>query len=177
MKPKLIRQIHYWATLFVMVPLLIMTLSGIILMLKKQSSWIQPPTVRGTEKTPTLFFSTMLDSLKTVPDVTVENWGDIKRIDVRPSKGMAKVQLANQVEVQLDLATGQILQVATRRSDMIEDIHTGSYFGDFVKYGFFLTASIIFFIQLITGIYLFIRPLYLKQKRKKLLLEEALAVE
>ncbi len=177
MDHKKIRKIHYWATFLVMVPLFIMTVSGIMLMFKKQSSWIQPPTIRGTAKTPTLFFETMLDSLKAVPDVTVESWDDIKRVDVRPSKGMAKVQLANQIEVQIDIASGKILQVATRRSDILEDIHTGAYFGDFVKYGIFLTASIIFFIMLLTGIYLFIRPIYMKQKRKKILLEEALSVE
>lgn len=136
-------------------------------MLKKQSHWIQPPTVKGISKTPTINFETMLSQLKNMTDSRVNNWGDINRIDVRPGKGVAKVQLENSIEVQLDLSTGQILQVAKRRSDLIEDIHTGVYFGNLVKYGIFFTTALILFIQLITGSYLFIRPLFLKRKRYK----------
>ncbi len=177
MKHSSIRKVHFWATLFVMIPLCIITLSGMVLMLKKQLTWVQPPTVRGETKIPTVSFEEILDTIKVVSKGSVTDWQGISRIDVRPSKGVAKVQLKNSQEVQLDLATGKVLQIATRRSDLIEDIHTGAYFGDFVKYGLFFTASLVFFVQLVSGIYLFFRPFLLKQKRKRLLAEEALAVE
>ncbi len=177
MKHSSIRKVHFWATLFVMIPLCIITLSGMVLMLKKQLTWVQPSTVRGESKIPTVSFETILDSVKLASEGTVTSWDKISRIDVRPSKGVAKVQLKNSDEIQLDLATGKVLQIAKRRSDLIEDIHTGAYFGDAVKYGLFFTASLVFFVQLISGIYLFFRPFFLKQKRKKLLAEEALAVE
>ncbi len=158
--------------------MLIMTLTGIVLMFKKQSDWIQPPTVKGSEKTPSLFFSTMLDSIKTVPEADISSWEDIDRIDVRPSKGMAKVLLKkSKLEIQIDIASGKILQTAVRRSGIIEDLHTGALFGDWVKYGIFLTAAVIFFVQLITGIYLFFRPYIIRYKRKRLVIEEVLSVD
>ncbi len=158
--------------------MLIMTLTGIVLMFKKQSDWIQPPTVKGSEKTPSLFFSTMLDSIKTVPEAEISSWKDIDRIDVRPNKGMAKVLLKkSKLEIQIDIASGKILQTAVRRSGIIEDLHTGALFGDWVKYGIFLTAAVIFFVQIITGIYLFFRPIIIKYKRKRLVIEEVLSVD
>ena len=36
-------------------------------------------------------------------------------------------------EVQIDTETAEILQVAVRRSDLIESIHDGSYFNDHFK--------------------------------------------
>ncbi len=177
MKLSTIRKIHFWATIFVMIPLFIITITGIALMFKKQSSWIQPPTVAGSTSTPTVFFETILDSVKASSGSSVASWDEIDRIDVRPNKGVAKVQLKNGIEIQVDLASGKVLQSAFRRSDIIEQIHTGEYFGDWVKYGLFLTAAIIFFIQLITGVVLFVRIFAVKMKKKKILAEEVLSVE
>ncbi len=171
------RRIHNVVTPFVMVPLFIITITGLILMLKKQSEWIQPGTVRGEGKTPTVFFETMLDSVKVASGGAVTSWEDINRIDVRPSKGVAKVQLEDRTEIQLDLATGEVLQVAVRRSDLIEDIHTGAYFGDWVKYGIFFVASILLFLQLITGIYLWLRVIVKRAQKRKLVIEEIASVE
>lgn len=177
LKHKSIRKIHFWATLFVMVPLFIMTISGIILMFKKQSTWIQPPTQKGSTQIPTVLFETILDSLKNSDKVMVSSWEDVSRIDVRPSKGVGKVRLEGGLEVQVDLGDGSILQVMKRRSDIIEDIHTGGYWGDWMKFGVFTTAAVVFFIQLLTGIYLFFRPYFVKLHRKKLLMEEVASVE
>ena len=57
----------------------------------------------------------------------------MKRIDVRPDKGVAKAWLHTDYEAQVDLGTAEILQIAYRRSDWIESIHDGSIFGDTVK--------------------------------------------
>jgi len=177
MKLATIRKIHNWATLFVMIPLTIITITGIVLMFKPNHAWIQPPTAKGSGKTPTLFFATMLDTIKAVPGANVSSWEDIDRIDVRPNKGVAKVQLKSNLEIQVDLATGTVLQSAFRRSDIIEKIHTGEQFGEWVKYWIFVPASLIFFVQLITGIILFFRIYILKMKKKRIVAEEVLSVE
>lgn len=52
----------------------------------------------------------------------------INRIDVRPKKGIVKVTFRNNIYgVQIDAATGEVLQIAKRHSDLIENIHDGSY--------------------------------------------------
>ena len=51
---------------------------------------------------------------------------------------MVKVWLNNGWEIQVDLNNGTILQTAYRRSDLIESIHDGSFFGgDWTKLGLF----------------------------------------
>ena len=52
---------------------------------------------------------------------------EIDRIDIRPEKGIVKFTFkSNFYEVQLDGATGALLQIDLRRSDVIEKIHDGS---------------------------------------------------
>ena len=53
---------------------------------------------------------------------------ELDRIDIRPDKGIVKFVFTNHYkEIQLDGATGELLQIHTRRSDFIEDVHDGSF--------------------------------------------------
>jgi len=149
------RVVHRWATVLVTIPLLIVIVTGLLLMLKKEFVWIQPPSQRGISAEPTLPFEQILETARTVPEAGIQSWEDIDRLDVRPDKGMLKVRAQNRWEIQLDAETGEILQVAYRRSDLIESIHDGSFFHDGVKMWIFLPAAIVLFIMLLTGLYLF----------------------
>ena len=64
----------------------------------------------------------------TDPLAEISGWKEVDRLDVRPSKGMVKVQSINGYEVQIDLATMEIMQSKYRRSDWIEQLHDGSFF-------------------------------------------------
>lgn len=171
------RKVDNYITPHIMIPLLIITVTGVILMFKKQSDWIQPPTQKGVGKTPTVFFEEMLDTLRTVDGAEVASWKDIDRIDVRPSKGVAKVQLDNLLEVQLDLQTGDVLQVMKRRSDVIEDLHVGGYWGDGVKFGVFLLSAVGLLIQLLTGVYIFLKMLNSKLRSRAKKMEKNIPAE
>ncbi len=149
------RVVHRWATVLVAIPLLIVIGTGLLLMLKKEFVWIQPPSQRGVSAELTLSFEQILEISKTVPEAEIQSWEDIDRLDVRPGKGMLKVRAQNRWEIQLDTEAGKILQVAYRRSDLIESIHDGSFFHDRVKMWIFLPAAIVLFIMLLTGLYLF----------------------
>jgi uncharacterized iron-regulated membrane protein len=140
----------------VAIPLLIVIGTGVLLMLKKEFVWIQPPSQRGFSAEPTLPFERILEIAGTVPEAQVKYWSHIERLDVRPSKGIVKVRSENRWEIQLDAATGEILQVAYRRSDLIESLHDGSFFHDRVKMWVFLPSAIILAIMLLTGIYIFV---------------------
>ncbi len=162
---KTIRKVHLWLSLVVMVPLIIVSATGLMLMLKKQIEWIQPPTQKGTTKLFSLTPEQILESCRIDPKTKISEWTDIDRLDVRPNKGIIKIQGPDDIEVQLDGATGSILRIQERNSDLIENIHDGSYFGDTTKFALFFAAEFFFFIQLITGIYLFV--IYFKKIRKK----------
>ena len=162
MKPnKQIRKIHYWISPFIFIPILIILSTGILLQLKKQSDWIQPPIQQGVSNIPSIEFEEMLEAAKSVPEAEINSWEDIDRIDVRPDKGISKIRSNNQWEIQIDNQTKEILSVEYRRSDVIESIHDGSFFTDYVKFGWFLPAAILLIFMSISGIYMFLLPLFM----------------
>jgi len=124
------RKFHYWAAISLAIPTLIILCSGILLHLKKHAAWIQPPEQIGSSGEPAISFDHVLEICRGIPEAEVGSWDDINRIDVRPSLGMLKVWAKSNWEIQIDTKTGQLLQVAYRRSDLIESIHDGSWFHD-----------------------------------------------
>ncbi len=141
--------------------------SGVILQLKKEFAWIQPTTKKGSSGTLSLSFDEILDATRRIPEAEVQHWDDIDRVDVRPGKGMLKVRCANGWEIQLDAKTGEVLQVAYRRSDLIESIHDGSFFHDRFKLWVFLPTASVLGMLWLTGVYLFFLPYYAKWKKRR----------
>ncbi|NBR74239.1 MAG: PepSY domain-containing protein, partial [Flavobacteriia bacterium] len=84
----------------------------------------------------------------------------------RPEKGTVKFVFKNHFsEIQLDCSSGDILSVATRRSDILEKIHDGSiidYFIDQEQSGFKLTYTSLLGLGLLTlsisGFWLWFNP-------------------
>ncbi len=141
--------------------------TGVLLQLKKQSNWIQPSIDRISSNKPTMLKS-YLDAAKSVPEAEVKSWDDIDRIDIRPDKGIAKIRSNNHWEIQIDSKTAEVFSVKYRRSDIIESVHDGSFFTDYVKFGWFLPTGILLIIVSISGIYMFLLPLMLRNKRGRL---------
>ena len=162
---KLSRLSHRWGSIIALLPITIIIFSGIVLQLKKESAYIQPPTQRGAGTEPTIGFERILEVARTVPEAEIESWEDIDRLDVRPGEGVVKVRCKNRYEVQIDTETAEILQVAFRRSDLIESIHDGSYFNDHFKLWVFLPAGIVLAALVITGVHLFLLPYLARRKR------------
>jgi uncharacterized iron-regulated membrane protein len=164
---KLDRVLHRWGSLLIALPLLLVISTGILLLLKKQVAWIQPPTQRGTSQELVLTFDQILEISKTVPDARIRTWEDIDRLDIRPSRGMVKVRSKSRWEIQLDAKTGEILHHSYRRSDLIESLHDGSFFHDGVKLGVFLPSALILLGLWVTGLYLFLLPYIARSRRKR----------
>jgi hypothetical protein len=164
---KKIRQIHYWISPFIIIPVMLIFTTGVLLQLKKQSNWIQPSIDRISSNKPTMLKS-YLDAAKSVPEAEVKSWDDIDRIDIRPDKGIAKIRSNNHWEIQIDSKTAEVFSVKYRRSDIIESVHDGSFFTDYVKFGWFLPTGILLIIVSISGIYMFLLPLMLRNKKGRL---------
>ena len=111
--------------------------------------------MRGKGNAPSVSFEQILKTASAVEQAEIDTWDDINRLDVRPSKGIVKVRAENGWEIQVDTETGDVLQVAYRRSDLIESLHDGSAFGDHVKNWIFLPSGLVLFVMLLTGVYLF----------------------
>jgi uncharacterized iron-regulated membrane protein len=161
------RKIHHWGSIVIALPVAIVLVTGVLLLLKKDLGWIQPPTIKGEQKGLALEFDQILAIARTVPDAGIETWADVDRLDVRPNKGMLKVRAETRWEIQIDAITGAILQVAYRRSDLIESIHDGSFFGDYAKLWVFLPSALVLIGLWITGMVLFFHPRLAKSSKRK----------
>lgn len=163
------RKLHYWASIIIALPASILLASGILLQTKKHWGWVQPPEQRGVGTVPGITLDSVLASVAAVRSLNVTDWDDVNRIDVRPGRGVAKVWLQSGWEAQVDLQTGVVLQQAYRRSDLIESIHDGSFFGgDWTKLGLFLPTGIILLFMWASGLWLFVVPFLAKRRRARL---------
>ena len=163
------RKTHYWGAFAISIPIIIIIGTGILLQLKKDVNWIQPPTTEGQiQNSPTISFDEILSAVMIVDEAGFKSWEDIDRLDVRLEKGIVKVRGKNRWEVQVDTKSGKVLQFAYRRSDLIESLHDGSWFHDKAKLWIFLPTGIILLSMWITGVYMVILPYTVKWKRKKM---------
>ena len=161
------RKVHSWGSIIIAIPLLLVIGSGILLVLKKDISWIQPPAEKGKGKTPMISFEQILKSANSAKEAGIVSWDDIHKLDIQPSKGIVKVIGENNYEVQIDLETAEVLSIAFRRSDIIEHLHDGTFFHDKVKYLVTLPTGVILFVLLVSGVVLFFQPYYVRYKRNK----------
>ena len=165
---KLWRKIHYWLAPVVLVPLGIVILTGVLLLLKKEFAWIQPPTQKSQFQAtaPQQTFAELYARAEQIAELELTSWSDLDRVDVKPNKGVVKFVANNRWEAQIDVQTGEVLQVAYRRSDFIESLHDGSFFAGWTKLYIFLPSAILLLILWGSGIYLFILT-QLAQQRKR----------
>jgi len=126
------RKIHRTMGALLFIFFFFISISGILLGWKNNSSGlILPETQTGSTKSLaqwkhiyTLYNNACFilhDSIS--PNISTE----LDRIDIRKEKGIVKFVFEEQNwEVQLDGATGELLQLGKRHSDFIENLHDGS---------------------------------------------------
>jgi uncharacterized iron-regulated membrane protein len=161
------RKLHRWGAFIACLPLLLVISTGLLLQVKKQVDWVQPSTQTGTGQVPQLAFDRILAVCRKVPEAQIDDWQDIDRLDVRPSRGLVKVQCKNRWEIQIDFQTGDVLSSTYRRSDLIESLHDGSFFSDFAKLWLFLPNGLVLLGLWFSGMYLWWLPINAKRKKKK----------
>lgn len=162
-----LRQIHYWASIGIAATILVVSVTGILLTLKKDFHALQPPVVTGSRKgLSDLPLSALLKGINTAPGFEGTGWREVDRIDVYPADGIAKVILHTRTELQVDLQTGEVLQIGYRTSDLLESIHDFSFIGSAGKYILSLPTGITLLVMWGTGIYLFVLP-FLAHRRKR----------
>ncbi len=159
------RTIHKWVSIIIAIPLLVILITGALLLVKKEFSILQPPTMKGQERKPTIAFSQILTIASAIEKAEITSWQDIDRLDVRPSKGIIKIRTNNNLEIQIDASNGKVLHVAQRNSDLIESIHDGTFFEKNANLWLMLPVAVASLIMLVTGIILFTLP-YLKNRSK-----------
>ena len=122
------RRLHKWVAVPLFVFMFIIGATGVLLGWKKLANFT-PPTQKGVSKNPTEWIS--LGQIKNIAELYAKDSlrvaADIDRIDVRPSKGVAKVSFeTHYTEMQIDLTSGKVLSTKKRWNDFIEHLHDGT---------------------------------------------------
>ena len=176
---RLFRRIHRITAIYLFAAFFIMAVTGLLLGWKKNSGGV---ILAKTETGTTTDLGTWLP-LDSLTQAAVNHLRDsvssalspeIDRIEVRPDKGVVKITFAKHyIGLQVDGATGKILRVEQRYSDLIEHLHdatildrlTGTKGGIWkLTYTTLMGLALITFI--VTGFWLWRGPKRLARKRK-----------
>ncbi len=121
-----------------------MAITGILLGWKKNSyDYILPNNRQGTSTDLKNWLP--LDSLENIAkqsltDFSAELETTISRIDIKPDQGIVKFIFENHYwGIQLDGASAEVMHIGKRRSDLLEQLHDGSFLDQFfdTKFSFF----------------------------------------
>lgn len=177
---RVFRKIHRTTGAFLFIFFFVVAISGLLLGWKKNSGGIiLPASAKGTSSDLNEWIS--LDSLKNNAFLFLKDSlgpsfdEELDRIDIRPDKGIVKFVFVNHYqEIQLDGATGKLLQIHTRRSDFIEDIHDGSFLdfyfeteGEPFKLVYTSVTGLALFVFTVTGFWLWYGPIAIRNQKKR----------
>lgn len=164
---KLARKTHKWLGIVLSLILCNISVTGLLLLEKKEYEWIQPSTRTGTEGTINDLIN-MQQVFKVAFAQGHESFQGLEfidRVDFRPDERVFKVRSQkNYMEMQIDAVSGAVLSISTRRSDLYESLHDGSFFGIFMHGKLMPTVAMANLTLVVTGLYLWLNP---KLKRKK----------
>ena len=110
---KLLWEGHKWTGVVLGLLLCLTAGTGFLLLLKKEYSWIQPPTRSGTkaDTSELLPLPEIFEAAFAVGRPELRDEGDIDRIDFRPSRRVHKVRAKdNDLEIQVDAVTGEVFE-------------------------------------------------------------------
>ena len=160
--------LHRWLGITAGLVLLLTSATGLLLLVKKDYAWIQPKTMQCADGAT----ADLLPLQKVyaavfalgLPQFVSEQ--DIARIDFRPDRRLHKVVSKHgDLEVQVCAITGRTSGPNVRRSDWLETLHDGSFFGDFAHERVMpLVAGILFFLA-ISGYVMWLYPKWKKWRK------------
>lgn len=170
------RYLHRKIAIFLFVFFLTISITGFLLGWKKKTGLLSP-TQKGISTNPAQWLT--IDSLhklavnylKDSVDEKLSN--ELDRIDIRPSKGIAKFVFMDHYRgLQIDCTSGRLLLIEKRTSDLVEDIHDGTIldklFGTDERsmLGYTTIMGISLFMLVVSGFWLWYGPKRLRKSKK-----------
>ena len=163
------RRIHYYLGLSIAILLLISAITGVLLGWKKDIDVLQPPTIKGDSRLLSEWLPLSELEIKANEAIkkTLNGQFELDRMDVRPSHGVVKITYTpGYWEVQVDGATGKILLIEKRYSDLIEQIHDGSIISDGFKLVSMNFLGISVLIMILSGVWLWYAPRKIRRLKR-----------
>jgi uncharacterized iron-regulated membrane protein len=142
------RKIHRIVAVAILVPLIIISVTGLILLVRNQFEFLQPSVLKNK--------IVAGKQLLTLERITQQFGQDkIEQIIFRPSKNSIVVRLTDTNEVQIHPQSGQVLKNAKRRTHFLIELHQGSWMGAFGQLGVHFFTGIGLCFLIISGIIIY----------------------
>ncbi len=123
------RKLHQFLAWLVIAPSVLIFSTGVLLLLRQNVAWIQPPAVMGTQAgLPEVGIDRAFEAARSVPEAGINSWQDLSSIDIKPAKGTLAFRAKNGYEVQVDGVSGAVVSAAPRRTSFLIELHQGTYF-------------------------------------------------
>ena len=174
------RRIHKYTGVFLFVFFFFVSITGLVLGWKSNSfGTIIPKTQKGT--TSNLSDWKSVDELHKIAVLTLKDSisselsPELDRIDIRQQKGIVKFVFENHYwEIQLDGATGEVLQIGKRHSDWLENVHDGSIVDQYLetsndqfKLFYTTTMGVALIVFTITGFWMWYGPKRMRRRTRR----------
>jgi uncharacterized iron-regulated membrane protein len=170
---RLLRVVHRWVGVVGSLFLLTLSVTGFLLATKGSFGWVRPPEMSGTDMTSlaeAVGIHEAAEAAFSVGIAELRDTKDIDRIDYRPKSNVYKVvSKEGYHEVQVDGATGRVLQVARRVDQLSEDIHDLSFVHDAAHTYWLPVVSLLLFYLSASGIVMFCTPLFRRFRHRSAL--------
>lgn len=176
---RVVRKIHRTAGALLFAFFLVVGTTGFLLGVKKHTGGvILPKSHKGSSldmKDWQSFDSLHRVAIATLHGIDPNLSTELERIDARPDKGMVKfVFIEDYIGIQVDCATGKVLHIEQRNSDIIENIHDGSIIDyalgtedEQFKLGYTMIMGTALITFSVSGFWLWYGPKRLRRGRKK----------
>ena len=131
------RKYHRMVSLIVVLPFALVLLTGIILQIRQQFEVIQPKAVKMEQ-----IAGKSLLSINEMMKASGENSSNIDQVIWRPGKFHLAMRLKDGREIQMHPQTGEILKNAKRYTNILIELHQGSFFTEWGQYLVFLPVAL-----------------------------------
>jgi len=172
------RWLHRRVAIALFIFFLLISVTGILLGIKKQTGLLAP-TEKGISSNLTTWLPIHTLQLKAETflhdSVSKLLSTELDRIDIRPDKGIVKfVYKKHYHGLQLDGETGRLLSIEKRSSDFIEDLHDGSILDDWIgtddeqiKVSYTVIMGLSLLLLILSGLWLWYGPRRIRKIKRK----------
>ncbi|MFM1873737.1 MAG: hypothetical protein RL398_3159 [Planctomycetota bacterium] len=163
--------LHRWIGVAAGLLLLLSAGTGLLLLVKKDYAWLQPPMMKAEAGD-----AAALQPLQKVYEAVFalglpefRSEADIDRIDFRPAKRVHKVvSVHDHQEVQVCAITLRTSGPNPRRSDWLEQLHDGSWFGGFAHAWLMPLAALALLYLGVSGYVMWLWPKWQRRRKRRL---------
>ena len=162
--------VHRWLGVTAGLVLLLTSITGFLLLVKKDYSWLQP-TPMTCEEGPVEELQPLSKVYEAVFALNLPQFRgeeDILRIDFRPEKRLHKViSRHDDCEVQVCAISLKTSGPNERRSDWLERLHDGSWLGDFAHDRVMPIVALILLFLASSGYVMWLYPKWKKLRKQR----------